>query len=69
MMDYYQEMNGKMSDEDKKMYGSYEKKEMAEHDVQTLAEAGEIKMDKDRLIMARHCAKMQTKYLNEAAKG
>lgn len=53
-----------MSAADKKMYGDYETKMMAEHDVETLAEAGEIRMDKPRLKKAVHCAKMKKKYLD-----
>ena len=36
-----------MSKKDKKAYGDYNKKMMAEHDVKLLAEAGEIKNDKN----------------------
>ena len=56
--------NDKMSNDDKKMYGDYEAMMMAEHDVKTLVEAGEIHMNKDRLKKAVHCAKMKKQYLD-----
>lgn len=57
----------KMSKEDKKMYGDYEGKMKAEYDVKTMAEAGEIKKDKERFKRMMHCADMQYKYVKEAS--
>lgn len=56
-----------MSSEDKKMYGDYDGKMKAEHDVKTMAEAGEIQHDKERLKRMKHCAEMQYKYVKSAS--
>jgi hypothetical protein len=56
----------KMSKEDKKMYGDYDMKMRAEHDVSVMAEAGEIKKDVKRMAMMGHCAKMQVEYIKKA---
>ncbi len=62
-----EEQSKEMSKEDKKMYGDYKGQKMAEEDVKTLVEAGEIRADSDRLKKAVHCAKMQKKYLDSVA--
>lgn len=67
MMDYYKEMNGKMSASDKKMYGKYENQERAEQDVRSLMEAREIKADKKRHKMAMHCARAKKQEMDAIA--
>lgn len=68
-MDYYEEMDSKMSKEDKKAYGDSKAKERAESDVRTLMEAQEIKMDEKRHKMAMHCAKSKAKAMQNVTKG
>lgn len=53
-----------MSAADKKSYGDYNGKMMAEHDVQTMMDAEAIKKDKPRLRKAMHCAKMKREEMN-----
>ena len=64
MDDYYESMTEKMSAEDKKAYGDYQTKECAERDLRTLVDAEEIKADKKRMQMVKHCAKSQKAALN-----
>jgi hypothetical protein len=54
----------KMSAADKKAYGDYNAKMMAEHDVETMMSAEAIKKDKPRLRKAMHCAKMKREEMN-----
>ena len=58
------EKTKEMPKEDKKAYGDYKGKMMAEHDVKTLVEAGEIKKDSERKKRAAYCAKVQKQNLD-----
>jgi len=53
-----------MSDEDRNAYGDYKSYMKAKGDVRCLAEAQEIRDDKERLKKAVHCAKTQKKHLD-----
>ena len=58
-----------MSKEDKKAYGDYEGKMMAESDVHTLMEAQAIKANEERHARAMHCAKMKREEMNKVSEG
>ena len=63
--DETKEENKKMSKGEKKVYGDYNGKMMAEYDLEVLTEAGAIRKNPKRLRKAVHCAKMKKEALEK----
>lgn len=68
MKNYDDDMTGKMSNDDKKMFKTYANKCQAENDLATLLHVKAIREDVERYDMALACAKSKAKLMNLVAR-